>query len=285
MSIPAHDTGRVRSGDVELFYRGFGQAGKTPLLIAHGLSYFSYDWIEPAAALATDRTVVAADTRGFGDSDWSASGDYGVPTLARDLVTLLDHLRWPRVILVGHSMSGRATSLCAAEHPDRVSGLALIDYTPENAPAGSQRVTDQVSAQPDVFASVEAAMRYFGVDPGCAEGAKKRERFAAYLRPVAGGLQLKRDLYFRNQFKRAKETGERSKLGVDMWQVIGRVQCPILSMRGARSDMYASATAEKMKAANSRVRVVEVDAGHNVAGENLTGFLAALKPFIAAVEG
>lgn len=284
MDATRHQTGTVRSGDVRLFYRRFGQRGKTPLLIAHGLSYFSYDWIEAAAALSTDREVVALDTRGFGDSEWSPSKDYTVPTMAGDIVNVLDALQWQRVVLIGHSMSGRATSYVAAEHGARVTGLALIDYTPENAPAGSKRVTETVASQPDLFDSIEAAMRYFGVDPASAEGASKRARFAAYLKPVAGGLQLKRDLHFRDQFKRVRDLGERPKLGVDMWQIIDRVQCPILSMRGARSDMYAPETAAKMQAANPRVRVVEVDAGHNIAGENLPGFLAALRPFIAALE-
>jgi pimeloyl-ACP methyl ester carboxylesterase len=284
MATASHDTGRVRAGDVELHYRRFGRAGKTPIFIAHGLSYFSYDWIDAASALATDRMVVAADTRGFGDSTWSPSKDYSVPTLAGDIVTIFDALGWREAIIVGHSMSGRATSLVAANHPTRVKGLALIDYTPENAAAGSKRVTESVAGQPDVFESVDAGMLYFGVDPNTAEGHAKRARFEAYLRPVAGGVQLKRDLHFRDQFRRVRDLGERPKLGVDMWEIIGRIQCPILSMRGARSDMYAPESASKMKGANPRLRVVEVDAGHNIAGENLAGFLAALQPFIASLE-
>jgi len=292
MSVPAHQTGRVRSGDVDIFYRLIGRpaaastapSSATPVLIAHGLSYFSYDWIDAAAALGAGRQVAAADTRGFGDSGWSSSADYAVPTLAQDIVAVLDALGWQRVVLIGHSMGGRATSYCAAEHPRRVQGLVLVDYTPDNAPAGSKRVSERVAAQPDVFDSVEAAMRYAGVDPTSAAGAAKRARFEAYLRPVAGGFQLKRDLHFRNQFKRALETGERQKLGVDMWQVIGKIACPILNIRGARSDMYAAETVARMRGANPRLSVTEVDAGHDVAGENLAGFLAAVRPFIESLE-
>ncbi len=284
MAALFHDSGRVRSGDVELHYRRFGRAGKTPIFIAHGLSYFSYDWIDVGNALSTDRMVVAADTRGFGDSDWSPSKDYSVPTLANDIITILDALNWREAIVIGHSMSGRATSLAAANRPDRVTGLALIDYTPENAPAGSKRVTDSVAGQPDVFESVDDGMRYFGIDPTTPQGEAKRARFEAYLKPVPGGVQLKRDLFFRDQFRRVRDQGERPKLGVDMWQVIGRIRCPILSVRGTRSDMYAVETADKMKAANSRLRVVEVDAGHNIAVENHAGFLAAINPFIASLE-
>ena len=275
MSI-AHQSGRVHSGDVEIFYRRLGARGGTPVLIVHGLSYFSYDWLPVAQALGTEREVVAMDMRGFGDSDWSVQRDYSVPTMAADIVRVLDHLGWQRVVLVGHSMGGRSTTYATAKHAGRVAGLALIDFTPDNAPAGSKRVSEIVANTPDAFASLEEAMKYFNQS--------SRERFTAYLKPVPGGLALKRDTFFRDQFRRLLETGERPKPGVDVWQLIGEVRCPILSMRGSRSDMYAPETKEKMRAANSRISLVEVDAGHNIAGENAQGFLAALRPFLASLE-
>jgi pimeloyl-ACP methyl ester carboxylesterase len=276
----AHRNGTCPSGDVTLFYRRFGASGRTPVLIVHGLSYFSHDWIGIAAELAADREVVAMDMRGFGDSTWSPARDYAVPTMAADILKLLDHLGWARAILVGHSMGGRNSSYCAAKNPERVAGLALVDYSPENAPAGSKRVTDAVAGQPDVFASIDQAMRYFGVPPD----SPKRARFEAYLRAVPGGVQVKRDLHFRDQFRRAKETGERPKQGVDMWQVLGELACPTLVIRGAQSDMFAPETVDKVRAANSRIRVIEVDGGHNIPGDNPQGLLAALRPFVSELE-
>jgi pimeloyl-ACP methyl ester carboxylesterase len=178
-------------------------------------------------------------------------------------------------------MGGRNASYCAAKHPARVAGLVLADYSPENAPAGSKRVTDVVAGQPDVFGSVDEAMRHFGVP----KDSPKRARFEAYLRPVPGGVQVKRDLHFRDQFRRAKETGERPKQGVDMWQVLGEPRVPDPVVRGAQSDMFAPETVAKVKAANARISLVEVDGGHNVAADNPQGFLAAIRPFIAGLEG
>ena len=259
----------ARSGELRIHFRRTGKPGRTPILIVHGLSYFSWDWLEVAQALGADREVLAMDLRGFGDSDWSPAKDYSVPSMAQDIVAVLDHVGWKSALLVGHSMGGRSATCVAARHPERVAGLVLVDYTPENAPAGTQRTTGIVGRTPDAFASIEEAMRYFGKND--------RARFEQYLKKSDSGWVVKRDPFFRDQFKRVLEGGERPKLGIDMWGLIGEVRCPILSMRGTRSDMYTSETAQKMTAANPRLQVVEVDAGHNIAGENPKEFMKVLR--------
>ncbi len=233
------------SSGLRIYYRRIGKPGGLPLLVVHGLSYTSADWVQVAERLGGEREVICMDMRGFGESDWSAAKDYGVPAMAGDIVAVLDHAGVPRAALAGHSMGGRSAAYAAARNPGRVAGLALVDYTPENAPAGTQRTAKNVVNNPERF---------------------------------------RRDPFFREQFKRLLETGERPKLGLDMWQVIGEVRCPILSLRGARSDMYAPETMAKMQAANARLKVVEVDAGHNVAGDNPAAFVNEMNSFLATLE-
>lgn len=264
---------KAGSGDLSIHYRRLGNnRGQSPILIVHGLSYFSYDWLGVGESLGREREVILMDMRGFGDSDWSPARDYSVPSMAQDIVAVLDHAGWKQAALIGHSMGGRSATYAAAKHPARVAALALIDYTPENAPAGSRRTAEMVAGVPPKFRSIEEAMGYFR--------SKDRARFEAYLKPVEGGFVLKRDPHFREQFRKLLETGERPNLGVDMWALIGEVRCPILSMRGTRSDMYAPQTVAKMQAANPRLQVVELDAGHNIAGENPEGFLNAIRAFL-----
>jgi len=279
-----HQSGTVRSGDTEIFYRRFGAPGKTPVVIVHGASFFSYDWIDVAAALGSDREVVAMDMRGFGDSTWSASKDYSVPTMAGDIAALVDNLGWKQAILIGHSMGGRSVAWCAAKNASRIAAAVLVDYAPEIAPAGSKRTTERIGRQPTLFESVDEAMRYHGIDPASAPGKDKRARFEAFLKPVAGGFQLKRDLYFRDQFKRVLDTGEKTKLGVDMWQALSEIACPVLVIRGAQSDMFAPDTVPRVKAANPNITLVEIEGGHNVAGDNPAGFATAVRTFLDALE-
>jgi esterase len=268
---------KARSGDLSIHYRRLGKdRGLTPTLVVHGLSYFSYDWLGVGESLGKEREVILMDMRGFGDSDWSPARDYSVPSMAQDIIAVLDHAGWKRAVLVGHSMGGRSTICAAAKHPQRAAALALIDYSPENAPAGSKRTAATVAGVPELFRTIEEAMAYFK--------SKDRARFEAYLKPVDGGFALKRDPHFREQFRKLLETGERPRLGVDMWQLLGEVRCPILSMRGTRSDMYAPETVARMKAANPRLQVAEVDAGHNIAGENKDGFLREMNQFLSQVE-
>src|SRR5436309_15217240 len=87
--------GRMNSGDVSIFYRGFGAPGRTPILILHGSNYYdSYDWIGVASALATDREVVTPDRRGWGESQWSPSKDYSRDAMLDDMLAGITQLRW-----------------------------------------------------------------------------------------------------------------------------------------------------------------------------------------------
>ena len=276
--LVAHQTATCRSADVTLFYRRLGRQGRIPVLFVHGLSYFSYDWLPIAEALGKDRECVAMDMRGFGDSSSSPQKEYSIPAMAGDIANVLDHLGWKQAVLVGHSMGGRSTSYLTAKEPQRVAGLVLVDYSPDNAPAGSKRVAQSVAGVPDVFAQVEDALRYFDAGP------EKRQRYLAYLKPLPNGFAIKRDPFFREQFRHTLATGERPKLGVDMWAVLGEIRSPTLVVRASRSDLFAPETVQKMRAANPRFTVVEVDSGHDVASDNPAALVAAIEPFLAKLE-
>ncbi len=295
VTLPDHRTGTVDSGDVTIFYRHFGAprsdarhfeaGGGTPMIVLHGQSYFSYDWIEIADELACDpaagREIIAMDMRGFGSSGWSPSQSYKVQDFAADVLAVADRQGWDRFILAGHSMGGRNATYTASAHPDRVETLILVDYSPTNAKAGSMRVMNASIDMPDSFAGLDAALRYFGLDPATVE-ARKRARFEAYLGTFDGNYTVSRDSYFREVFRKIRDEGIKPDHGADLWACLGSVACPILVLRGRQSDMFAPETAEKVRAANGNVTLVEVEGGHNIPGENPAGLIAALRPFLAS---
>ena len=77
-------------------------------------------------ALARHFEVIAVDQRGMGLSDKPAGG-YDTGTLAGDLVALMDALGHQRVAVVGHDTGFAISYALAADHPDRVARVALLE--------------------------------------------------------------------------------------------------------------------------------------------------------------
>jgi len=279
-----HQTGTVISGDVTLFYRRFGQesnvAGKTPILIVHGLSYFSYDWIGPASRLAADREVVAMDMRGFGESTWSPERDYGLRTLANDVIAVLDALGWEKAVLMGHSMGGRVCLVTSSWYPDRAAGLVCVDFAPDVEAAGRRKVAERIGRQPDRFASVAEALAYHGEDANAAPNSAVYQRYDAFLRKDDDGYVLRRDLHYRDNFKKVLETGKSAPAKVDLWGMLSGLVIPVLMMRGTASDMFGPQTVKKCRQANPNVTAVEVDGSHDIAGDNPDGLVDTVGSFL-----
>ncbi|MCC6779115.1 MAG: alpha/beta hydrolase [Hyphomicrobiales bacterium] len=276
---PAHTTGHVRSDDVDIFYRRFGQPGRAPILIVHGLSYFSYDWIVPASQLAIGREVVAIDMRGFGQSSWSPARDYKLETMGADVVAVLDHLGWPRAVLMGHSFGGRVCLATAGWRPERTAGLILVDFAPDIAPAGRRHVAERIGRQPDVFATIDAAMAYHGYQDVPAASPRRR-RWEAFLEQTAAGWRLRRDLAFRDSFKRALDGGQSQPVPAFLWPMLSELEVPALVIRASGSDMFAPETLAKVRDLNPRIDAIELAGSHDLAGDDPDGLVRAVRAFL-----
>ncbi len=278
-ALPPHQTGVAQSGDVAIFFRRFGTPGKTPILIVHGLSFFSNDWIGVAAALGTDREIVAIDMRGFGQSDRSAQRDYKLEAMSGDVIAVLDHLGWHRAILIGHSFGGRVCLATAGWHQTRTAGLVLVDFAPDIPSQGRRRVAEHIGGQPDVFASLDDALSYAGYlnEP---EGSPRRARMQAFLAAVEGGFALRRDPAFRDSFKRVLEAGQSPPVPVFLWTMLSALSVPGLVVRGRDSDMFAAETMDKVRSANAGLDVMELAGGHDLAGDNRDGLIFSVRDFL-----
>jgi esterase len=272
--------GRVRCGDVEIFYRKFGTPGRIPVLIVHGLSFFSYDWIDAATGIARGREVVAIDMRGFGQSDWSASRNYKLETLSDDVITVLDALGWDRAVLMGHSFGGRVCLATAGWKPQRVAGLICVDFAPDLAPQGRRHVAERIGRQPDVFATVDEAMNYHG-DADVPADSPLRRRWEEFLMKTERGYVLRRDLHYRDNFKRALETGQSSPVPAFLWPMLAELTIPALLIRAADSDMFEAATLDKALSLNPGLKGVTLAGGHDLARDNPAGLIEAVGEFLA----
>lgn len=78
---------------------------------------------------------IVYDRSGLGRSP-AARGDRSLHALAADLTAVIDHAtgldrRAAQVVLVGHSWGGPIARVAAAERPERIAGLVLVDPTDE----------------------------------------------------------------------------------------------------------------------------------------------------------
>jgi pimeloyl-ACP methyl ester carboxylesterase len=110
----------------------YEETGSGPLVVlSHGIGdrRQAYRFLAPRLAQAGYR-VASADLRGHGESSmgWtSVTGKEAITRtdIAHDLLALIRHLGGPAVI-VGHSISGGAATIAAAEQPDLVGGIVEI---------------------------------------------------------------------------------------------------------------------------------------------------------------
>jgi haloacetate dehalogenase len=105
-----------------------------PVLLLHGFPQSHLMWHRIAPELAREHTVVAADLRGYGDSDRPDAGadhsGYSFRAMAADQVGLMAALGFDRFTVIGHDRGARVTHRMALDHPDRVERLALLDILP-----------------------------------------------------------------------------------------------------------------------------------------------------------
>lgn len=105
-----------------------------PVLLLHGYPQTRACWAEVAPALARRFTVVAADLRGYGDSDKPAGGAdhaaYSKRAMAADMVGVMRRLGFPRFAVAGHDRGGRVAHRMALDHPDVVARAAVLDIVP-----------------------------------------------------------------------------------------------------------------------------------------------------------
>jgi len=116
---------RVGVSGLTLRVREWPSAG-SPIVLAHGLASNSRIWDDVASRLAERHHVVALDQRGHGLSDRPTDG-FTFEKVVGDLIGVIDILRLDRPVLVGHSWGGNVVLEAAATHPDKVSGLVLVD--------------------------------------------------------------------------------------------------------------------------------------------------------------
>jgi pimeloyl-ACP methyl ester carboxylesterase len=255
--------------------------GEGPLVVlAHGMgdSRAAYRFVVPHLVAAGYR-VAATDLRGCGESsvEWPA---FTRTDIAGDLVALIRHLGGPAV-LVGHSISGGAATIAAAQAPDLIAGVVeLAPFTRKQSyKLGDLRVK---RFRQGMLRLLGAAMlgnvnmwksyldvAFPGVKP--ADWAEQLERIDAKMREPG-------------RMKALQRMGQSAP--VDAGARLGDVRCPALIVEGTLDPDWADPRAEgeaivaAMPAGLGTVEMID-GAGHYPHTQFPDQVVALLLPFLA----
>ncbi|MFW2381706.1 MAG: alpha/beta fold hydrolase [Acidimicrobiales bacterium] len=136
-------------------------SGLTPIVFTHGWIDDQTVWDGVRAEL-DDRTTIAWDLRGHGQSEVPPPGEYSRDLLLADMLDVVQRAEGP-VVLAGHSLGGYLSLAFTLLHPELVAGLVLIAAGPgfRNADAREQW-----------NAAVDASAAKLDIPPGSEETSK-----------------------------------------------------------------------------------------------------------------
>jgi len=99
-----------------------------PLLILHGYFGMSDNWKSLGNKFGEDFQIHLIDQRNHGRSFHAGNFDYDL--LVEDIVQYIKHHQLEKVIVLGHSMGGKAAMLFAVKYPTLVAKLIIVDIAP-----------------------------------------------------------------------------------------------------------------------------------------------------------
>ncbi len=125
---------RLALPDLTMHLRADGPQDATPLILLHSLGTDHRVWQPQAEALAVRFRVLRPDLRGHGATD-APLGPYTIKGMARDVLDALDALGVDKLAVAGLSIGGMIAQSLAAQAPERITALVLVDTAMAIPPA------------------------------------------------------------------------------------------------------------------------------------------------------
>jgi pimeloyl-ACP methyl ester carboxylesterase len=116
----------INANGIELHYLEAGHGSDTPVVLLHGYAESSHMWLPLIQQLDDRRIVIAPDLPGAGASAMPETG-YDKKTMAQDIHAMVHSLGYRKVKIVGHDIGLMVAYAYAAQYPDEVESITLMD--------------------------------------------------------------------------------------------------------------------------------------------------------------
>lgn len=234
--------------------------GKNPnvLICVHGLTRNSSDFDFLAEDLASEYRVICPDVAGRGKSEYLKDpSQYNYVTYVADMLHVMQQLGVNQCDFVGTSMGGLIGMMIAANVPGVIKKLVMNDIGPFISKDGLKRIGEFVGSAPD-FANKEGVRKYFAET--CKPWGIADEKFVEHIAENSvyedgEVFKVAYDPHIGDVFKEDFDD-------VDLWPVWEQVTCPVLLLRGEKSDILPVDVAEKMTEGGKAELQTFEDVGH-----------------------
>ncbi|MGH3579775.1 MAG: alpha/beta fold hydrolase [Mycobacterium sp.] len=244
--------------------------GEPEMVLVHGGAQNAHTW--DTVALALDCPLVAVDLPGHGHSDWRGDHNYWPPTLAADLAVAIRQLAPSAQMVVGMSLGGLAALSLAADYPDLVRRLVVVDVTPGTDEVKAEPIIAFVSG-PETFASFKEILdRTVEYNPS--------RSLPSLRRGVMHNAKEQSDGSWTWRYDRTRGGRDRDKRPDfhTLWNKVDAISSPMLLVRGGDSRVVGDEDVVELLRRQPGAEVVVVEgAGHSVQGDRpvqLAGILA-----------
>jgi pimeloyl-ACP methyl ester carboxylesterase len=257
-----------------------------PVICLHGLTRNSRDFESVAPRIAAlGRRVIVPDMRGRGKSANDPDPAHYAPVVyAQDVAKLMDALSVAKAVFIGTSMGGLITMVIAATAPDRIAASVLNDVGPQLNTDGLSRIASYVGHVEPVASWAEAAEAVRATNgaafPDRLDDDAFWQAFARRTHRVRddGQIELDYDPHIALMFADFDPAAPPTDL-TPFFQALSTR--PMLSVRGALSDILTEDAVARMRSLNPRLETVTIAGiGHAPvldepdAWDALLGFLA-----------
>ena len=114
-------------GGLTVHLRDEGPKGAPAIILLHGSNADLHTWDPWAEALKGRYRVIRFDQVGHGLTGPDPKGDYSRDNYVADILEVADKLGLKTFVLGGNSMGGKHALAFAVKHPERLTGLVLVD--------------------------------------------------------------------------------------------------------------------------------------------------------------
>jgi pimeloyl-ACP methyl ester carboxylesterase len=252
------------------------------LVLIHGGAQNAHTW--DTVALALGVPLVALDLPGHGHSDWRPEGDYLPDRMADDVAIAVRELAPDAEAVVGMSLGGLTAICLAADHPELVRRLGIVDVTPGTDHAKAEPIVAFVSG-PEHFANFDEILaRTIEHNPTRTESSLRRG-VLHNAKELPDGRWTWRYDPMRSWKMKADDDAEGTPTGPDfapLWDKVDAVKVPITLYRGSRSGVVGDEDVEELLRRQPDAKVIVVEgAGHSIQGDKPVELAELLRELLA----